>query len=95
MRWELKFLNMVEINLVFLSADAIHNIHPKTMLHVLFFICKSTNGSTIITNIFKLLGSYMFRQHCVILRELAFITLPNYISTIAALLQLYLCNLVR
>ena len=33
----------------------------------------------------------MFRHHCVVLRELAFITLPNYISTIAALdLQLYL-----
>ena len=27
----------------------------------------------------------MFRHYCVILRELAFITLPNYIGTIAAL----------
>ena len=30
----------------------------------------------------------MFRHHCVILRELAFVTLPNYISTIAALVKI-------
>ena len=27
----------------------------------------------------------MFRHQCVILREFAFVTLPNYLSTIAAL----------
>ena len=30
----------------------------------------------------------MFRQHCVILRERAFIILPNYISTVAALVKI-------
>ena len=30
----------------------------------------------------------MFRHHCVTLRELTFITLPNYISTIAALIKI-------
>ena len=37
---------------------------------------------------FKLLGSYMFRHHCVIIRELAFISLPNYIRTIASLVKI-------
>jgi hypothetical protein len=30
----------------------------------------------------------MFRNHCVILRYLAFITLPSYISTIAVLVKI-------
>jgi hypothetical protein len=30
----------------------------------------------------------MFRQHCVIIRQLAFITFPNYINTITAVVKL-------
>ena len=62
--------------------------YPKHGGNISFIICKSTNESTIIINIFKLLGSYMFRHHCVIIRELAFITSPNYIRTVAAVVKI-------
>ena len=37
---------------------------------------------------FKLLGNYVFRHHSVFLRMFPFIILPNYISTIAALVKI-------
>ena len=58
------------------------------MYRIFFIVCKSTNESTIIINIFKLLGSYMFRHHCVIITKLAFITSPNYIRTVAAVVKI-------
>ena len=53
-------------------------------MEISLFVCKSTNERTIIINMFKLLGCYMFRHHCVVIRELA---LPNYISAVAALVN--------
>ena len=51
-------------------------------------ICKSTNESTIIINIFKLLGSYMFRHQMCHHQGAWFVTLLNYISTIAAIVKI-------
>jgi hypothetical protein len=62
------------------------------MYRAFFIIYKSTNESTVIVNIFKLLGSYMFRHHCVMIRERAVITLPNYISIIAAAIDYHVCS---
>ena len=44
-----------------------------------------TFGTTLV---YKLLDYYMFRHHCVILRELDFITLTKYICPIADLVKI-------
>ena len=54
-----------------------------------YFICKSTNESIIVINIYKkYYAPTCFDTRCVILRDIAFSTFLNYISKIAAIIKI-------
>ena len=69
--------------------------HVKLNFAIAFFIRNSSNESKIIINIYKIIRLYMLRHQMCHPQGACFVTSLNYISTIAALLQLYSCNLAR